>query len=89
METAANLGWRQRLAAVPRSTREFLLDGVASPTAPLVWLAKLQPAGRAPRWWMTFLKADLVIIWSVCFVWVWFPLFFVMLLWETFAPRES
>jgi hypothetical protein len=88
MEMALNPGWRERLTSVPKSTQEFLLDGVASPTAPLHWLAGWQPAGLWPRRLAWALKGALVFLWSVFFIWVWFPFFFVMLLWETFAAGE-
>lgn len=68
-----------------REQRNWILDNVGSPAAPLLWFAYLKPATGPLRWLLELAKWLVLIVWAVGFLWIWFPVFAILFLWEGFS----
>ena len=66
---------------ISREQFDWLLDKVAAPDAPLRWFARFQAAGPVGRA-MAVVKYLALVIWASAFIWVWFPLFALLFLYE-------
>ncbi len=73
--------------------RNWALDNIGSPAAPLLWFARFAPVARPVRWLLELAKWLVLIVWAVLFIWVWFTVFAILFLWEGFSsqgpPKES
>lgn len=76
-----------------REQRNWALDNVGSPAAPLLWFGRFTPAVGPVRWLLELAKWLVLVVWAVVFIWVWFPVFAILFLWEGFSsprpPKES
>lgn len=66
---------------ITREQYDWLLNNLAAPDAPLRWFARVQVAGPV-AWALAVVKYLVLIVWSAAFIWVWFPLFTVLFLYE-------
>ena len=76
-----------------RKQRNWALDNFGSPAAPLLWFARILPLAGPGRWLLGLAQWVVLVVWAVGLIWVWFPVFAVLFLWEGFsshsAPKES
>lgn len=80
--------FQQKLLAWHKKYFDWLLENVASPTAPLAWLSHLKRPAGAVGWALDGLKWVLVVVWAVAGVGIWFLALWVLIWWETFTPSE-
>lgn len=73
--------------------RDWALENLGSPAAPLTWFARMHPAAGPGRWLLEVAKWLVLLVWAVAFIWVWFTVFTVLFLWEGFSspqpPKQS
>lgn len=59
-----------------------LLDNLGAPDAPLRWFARMKKSSGPVAWLLGLVQWLVLIVWAVGFIWVWFPVFAVLFLWE-------
>ena len=64
-----------------RGQYDWWLDNVGAPDAPLRWFARFQTTGAAGAA-LAVVKYLALIIWSAGFIWIWFPVFTLLFLYE-------
>jgi len=67
--------------------RNWALDNLGSPAAPLLWFARILPPAGPVRWLLELTKWLVLIVWGVAFIWIWFPVFAILFLWEGFSSH--
>ncbi len=71
-----------------REQRDWAMDNLGLPFAPVKWFGRLKTSAGPAGWLLTVLKWLVVIVWAVGFIWVWFPVFAVLFLWEGFTSAS-
>ncbi len=66
---------------ISRERFDWLLDNVAAPDAPLRWFTRFQAAGPMGAA-IAAVKYLALIAWSAGFIWIWFPVFTLLFLYE-------
>ena len=66
---------------IGREQFDGLLDYVAAPDAPLRWFERFPAAGPVGAA-LTVVKYLALVAWSAGFIWIWFPLFALLFLYE-------
>ena len=66
---------------ISRAQFDWLLDSLAAPDAPLRWFQRFPATGPVVLA-LAVVKYLALIVWSAGFIWVWFPLFALLFLYE-------